>query len=114
MERSAQRVEKFDASGTFLTAWGRERAAGEFANPSGVATDGSGNVYVADTYNHRIHKFDASGTFLAMWGRYGSDNGQFNCPAVVATDGGGNVYVADGGNHRSPTVDADRTFLTSC
>jgi hypothetical protein len=43
-----------------------------------VATDGSGNVYLADTFNDRIQKFDASGTFLATWGSSGSGNGQFN------------------------------------
>ncbi|WP_420872104.1 SBBP repeat-containing protein [Cohnella rhizosphaerae] len=33
---------------------------GEFANPSGVAVDSVGNVYVADYYNHRIQKLTAA------------------------------------------------------
>jgi tripartite motif-containing protein 71 len=65
-----------------------------------VATDGSGNVYVADSSNDRIQKFDASGAFLTTWGSLGSGNGQFNFPLGVATDGSGNVYVADSGNNR--------------
>ena len=65
-----------------------------------MATDGSGNVYVADAGNHRIQKFDASGTFLTAWGSYGSGDGQFAYPSGVATDASGNVYVADTDNHR--------------
>ncbi|TMB12229.1 MAG: 6-bladed beta-propeller, partial [Deltaproteobacteria bacterium] len=56
-----------------------------------MTTDGSGHVYVADTYNNRIQKFDASGTFLTTWGSYGSENGAFSSPFGVATDGSGNV-----------------------
>ena len=52
------RIQKFDGSGTFLTAWGSTGSGnGQFANPYGVATDGSGNVYVADSGNQRIQKF---------------------------------------------------------
>src|SRR5207244_2451831 len=90
-----------DASGTFLTTWGSSGAGnGQFSNPVGVATDGSGNVYVADQSNNRIQKFDASGTFLTKWGSSGSGNGQFSSPVGVATDGSGNVYVADFNNNR--------------
>ena len=60
---------------------------GQLSNPLGVATDGSGNVYVADANNSRIQKFDASGTFLMAWGSSGA--------LGVATDGAGNVYVTE-------------------
>jgi tripartite motif-containing protein 71 len=72
---------------------------GQFKNPSGVATDSAGNVYLADSGNHRIQKFGPSGNFIAKWGSFGSANGQFNSPQSVATDAT-NVYVADSGNHR--------------
>jgi len=62
--------------------------------------DSSGNVYVADTGNHRIQKFNASGEFLAKWGSEGTGDGQFDCPYGVAVDSNGNVYVADMGNDR--------------
>src|SRR5437667_171515 len=100
--------------GTFLTAWGSAGAGnGQFNYPSGVATDGSGNVYVADTYNNRIQKFDRNGTFLTTWGSAGAGNGQFDFPYGVATDGSGNVYVADTGNNRIQKFDANGTFLTA-
>src|SRR5262249_50702417 len=67
---------------TFLLKWGVPSGTGngELISSTGVATDASGNVYVADTGNHRIQKFDASGTFLTTWGSSGSGNGQFSFP----------------------------------
>jgi tripartite motif-containing protein 71 len=72
---------------------------GQFIGPQWVAIDSSGNIYVADTYNHRIQKFNSDGAFLTKWGSEGSGDGQFNFP-TVAVDSSGNVYVADFGNHR--------------
>ena len=49
------RVQKFDARGSFLTKWGREGAGpGQFKAPGGIACDAVGNGYVGDTVNHRI------------------------------------------------------------
>ena len=38
-------------------------AGGKFDSPLGIATDSSGNIYVADTENHRIQKFDSNREF---------------------------------------------------
>ena len=78
-----------------------------FNDPSGVAVDNTGNVYVADFANHTIRKITAAGevaTLAGLAGTAGSDNGtggaaRFNYPAAVAVDSAGNVYVADMGNH---------------
>src|SRR5439155_23590105 len=87
--------------GTFLTTWGSAGTGnGQFNAPDGVATDGSGNVYVVDTFNNRIQKFSSTGTFLTTWGSSGTGNGQFNAPYGVTVDGSGNVYVADTDNNR--------------
>jgi DNA-binding beta-propeller fold protein YncE len=52
------RIQKFDASGMFLGAWGSNGTGdGQFRNPRGVATDAAGHVYVADHGNDRIQKF---------------------------------------------------------
>ena len=77
-----------------------------------VATDGAGNVYVADMSNHRIQKFTGSGTYLTQWGTAGSGDGQFNLPHGVATDAAGNVYVADASNHRIQKFTSTGVYLT--
>jgi DNA-binding beta-propeller fold protein YncE len=61
----------------------------------GLTVDNFGNVYVADTGNHRIQKFNDEGKFIGTWGSLGSDDGQFRTPKGVAVDAQGNIYVAD-------------------
>ena len=82
-----------------------------FNNPSGVALDGNGNVYVADEGNQTIRELTpAVGlswrtmTIAGLAGNAGSADGtngaaRFNSPSGLAVDGNGNVYVADWGSH---------------
>lgn len=86
-----------DATGT--AAW--------FNGPREIAIDGSGNLYVADTFNHTIRKITPAGvvsTLAGLAGNSGSADGtgsaaRFNGPEGVAVDSSGNVYVADNSNH---------------
>ena len=79
----------------------------QFYEPEGVAVDNSGNVYVADTWNHTIRKVTSSGVTTTVAGSAGTSgsfdgaNGhaRFNCPTGIATDFSGNVYVADYNNN---------------
>src|SRR5262249_22614188 len=73
---------------------------GQFNQPSGVAIDSKGNVYVSDTYNDRVEEFTSDGDYLTQWGAHGSGEGEFDLPIGIATDAAGNVYVADFGNSR--------------
>ncbi len=98
-------VETFAGNGTLGFADGTGDVA-RFYQPTGVALDASGNVYVADAENHRIRKITPAGTVstLAGNGTSGFVNGtgtaaQFASPRGVALDASGNVYVADGVNH---------------
>ena len=90
------------------TAGGLGHAVGtgtnaRFVYPAGVATDGSGNLYVADTANQIIRKITPAGvttTFAGTAGVSGTANGigsaaLFNSPSALAIDGSGAVYVAD-------------------
>jgi hypothetical protein len=78
-------------------------AAARFMLPQGVATDGAGNVYVADLGNSTIRKVTAAGvvtTLAGSAGVFGSADGigaaaSFVAPFGIAADGAGNVYVAD-------------------
>jgi len=100
-DESNNRIQKFDARGSFLAKWGREGAGpGQFKSPWGIACDALGNVYVVDTGNHRIQKFDGNGTFLCAWGNRGRTEGQLNFPYGIAVDKEGAVYVVDSGNGR--------------
>ena len=70
---------------------------GEFDRPSGIAVDSDGNVYVADSGNHRIQKFTGTGQFLHGWGLLGDGEGQFNRPTHIAADSNNDVYVTEQG-----------------
>ena len=78
-----------------------------FNNPLGVAVDGTGNAYVADTYNHTIRKITPGGVVTTLAGTprvAGTNNGtgtaaRFYYPYGLAVDTNGTVYVADTYNH---------------
>ncbi|MGA3192837.1 MAG: carboxypeptidase regulatory-like domain-containing protein [Candidatus Bathyarchaeia archaeon] len=86
---------------TFLKTWGSYGSGiGEFNNPTAVAVDSYGHVYVADAGNNRVEEFDNDGDFVAQFGGVGSGTGQFGWTCGVAVDAYGDVYVSDWTNSR--------------
>jgi trimeric autotransporter adhesin len=80
----------------------------QIANPSGVAVDGAGNIYVADSLSNSVRKV-SNGVITTVAGDgtqgFGGDNGpavkaQLDHPSGVAVDSAGNVYIADTNNMR--------------
>jgi outer membrane protein OmpA-like peptidoglycan-associated protein/sugar lactone lactonase YvrE len=81
-------------------------------SPYGVAVDGAGNVYIADTYNQEIEKVTAAGqlSIVAGTGNNGTPTpgpatrSDLSNPSGVAVDGAGNVYIADTDNNEIEKV----------
>ena len=154
------RVDEFSAAGAFIEAYGwgvldgasrfetctttcqrgiQGGGAGQLDEPSGVAIDPSGDVYVADQFNNRIDKFSAAGAFVKAYGWgvldgasqfetctttcqagiAGGGAGQLDEPIGIATDSSGDVYVAantgtslaDYGNERIDEFSAAGAFM---
>ena len=97
------------AGGSSYSGDGGPAVAAQLSSPYGVALDGAGNLFIADTSNQRIRKVDAAGRISTVAGDgtrgYGGDGGpaaaaQLFWPQHVALDGAGNLYIADWGNDR--------------
>ncbi len=93
-----------------LECRGEGFVTGDFKNPRGLATDITGNLYIADTDNHRILRIENPGSptqvirVLAGSGTPGyrdsrGVDAQFNFPAALTVDPAGTIYVADSRNN---------------
>ncbi len=82
-------------------------ADARFYGPQGIAADGAGQLYLADTANGTIRVVTPAGAVSTLAGSAGSFNSfdgagagaQFYHPEALAADSGGNLYVADTWNH---------------
>jgi uncharacterized protein (TIGR03663 family) len=91
---------------------------GQFAHPRGLAFGPDGDIYVADSDNHRIQRFNSAGEFLNVWGSFAdilqgdAPAGTFNQPWDLAVGPDGSVYVADTWNHRIQRFSAEGQFIS--
>ncbi len=100
-------VEVYSTSGTTLTPITGSGLDG----PKGVAVDGLGNLYVANTSAGDIKVFNSAGGLLRTIGAAGQGDGQLNDPEGVAVDAQNNVWVADTQSNRIEEFSATGTFL---
>ena len=132
VDRDAFRVRKVDRSGRVSTIAGSgllgysgdggpATSARLGDRVEGLAVDGEGNVYIADTENLRIRRVDASGTIttFAGTGRWGTegDGGPATRAGLtamhgLAADAQGNLYVADTWNDRIRKIDTEGIITT--
>lgn len=122
-------IRKIASDGTVTTLAGQSGVAGSqdgtgtgaaFHYPSGLAVDGAGNVYVADSANHTIRKITSAGvvtTLAGMAGFPGIADGtgtaaRFNRPTGLAIDGAGNLFVTDAYSDRVRMVTAAGVVTT--
>jgi uncharacterized repeat protein (TIGR02543 family) len=90
-------------------------------NPTGVAVDTAGNLYIADSNNYRVRKVSELGTITTAAGTgtvgYSGDDGpatsaQINYPVGVAVDAAGSLYIAELYNHVIRKVSSGGTITT--
>jgi sugar lactone lactonase YvrE len=131
IDKGSDMVIKFDQNGRVMMVFGRRKESadaetkpweevdpplpaidGLFRQPTDVAWDSNGNIYITDGYvNSRVAKYDRNGDWVKSWGTKGTGPGQFRLPHAIAIDRNNNVYVGDRSNHRIQVFDIDGTFL---
>ena len=131
VDKGSDMVVKFTPAGRITMVFGRRRESadaetgpwerhdpplphvdGLFRQPTDVAWDSDGNIYISDGYvNSRVAKYDKNGDWVKSWGELGTGPGQFRLPHAIAVDRNNQVYVGDRSNRRIQVFDADGKFL---
>jgi formylglycine-generating enzyme required for sulfatase activity/sugar lactone lactonase YvrE len=117
-----QRIQVFTSNRVYKATLGVTDVVGSdnahFNSPRGVAVDANGNIYVADSDNHRVQKCTLTGSsgtcaiFAGETGVFGDDFSHLH-PLAVAVDNSGRVYVADEWNNRVQIFDSNGAYLTT-
>ena len=104
-----------------FTGDGGPATAAVIGEPSGLALDGAGNLYIVDRFHSTVRKVTPNGNITTIAGGrpdvYSGDGGPGNLaglyfPMKVAADGAGNVYIADLQNDRIRLVTPDGRIVT--
>src|SRR5207245_4100543 len=131
VDKGSDMIIKFNQAGRVVMVFGRRKESadeetkpwehvnpplpavdGLFRQPTDVAWDSEGNIYISDGYiNSRVAKYDRNGDWVKSWGERGTGPGQFNLPHAIAIDRNNNIYVGDRSNRRIQVFDTEGNFL---
>jgi len=131
VDKGSDMIIKFNQAGRVVMVFGRRKESadeetkpwehvnpplpavdGLFRQPTDVAWDSEGNIYISDGYiNSRVAKYDKNGDWVKSWGERGTGPGQFNLPHAIAVDRNNNIYVGDRSNRRIQVFDTEGKFL---
>jgi len=125
IDKGSDMIVRFNPEGHVTMVFGRKKEAsdnaepwervnpprppipGQFRQPTDVAWDRDGNIYISDGYiNARVAKFTKDGDWVASLGEPGGGKlGMLNTVHTIANDAKGNIYVGDRGNRRIQVID---------
>jgi hypothetical protein len=125
VDKGSDMIVRFNPEGHVTMVFGRKKEAsdeaehwtrvtpprppinGQFRQPTDVAWDTEGNIYISDGYvNSRVAKFTKDGDWVASLGEPGGGKlGNLNTPHTIANDAKGFIYVGDRGNRRIQVID---------
>ena len=128
-DRDNDRIRRIDPNGIISTIAGQGSSVGDggpatsarLDNPSQMTMDAAGNLYVADSVNHRIRKITPSGVISTFAGNGSvgfsgnggpATNASLNTPTDIKMDAGGNFYIADAYNSLVRKVDTKGIITT--
>jgi hypothetical protein len=131
-DQGDNRIRKVDTNGIISTLAGTNSTGfsgdgglatnAKLSSPTGVAVDGSGNLFIADWHNNRIRKISTNGFITTVAGTnaagFTGDGGLAvnamlsSSSTAVAVDGVGNLFIADSGNNRIRKVDTNGIITT--
>jgi len=83
-----------------------------FNSPYGITQGLNGNLYVADTFNHRIVRMATDGSFQLEFGSSGTGPGQFSAPVGITADSEGRIFVSETWRKRIQVFSPDGNYLS--
>lgn len=111
VERVNNRVQKFNLSGERLGKINLLGGTETIKEPTAIAIDPKGDIWVADTGHNQIAEWTSEYGFIRKFGSEGTGNGQFKHPDGLSIDAAGDVWVVDQNNERVQEFDQEGKYL---
>ncbi len=103
-------VTQYTLAGTPIITWSPTiYSPGHINNPTSIAINASGYLYLTSMRTNRVQVFSPTGQYLFQWNQsivgHGIVIGEFDYPQGIAINATGHVYVVDSWNHRIQVFD---------